>query len=90
MRLTAIELEWTEEQKRLIGQITPEATGLVIGVVTDAESVPNEFGGLQADEADKRLVDILHETSSEVLSKLAGTELDTSQFAGVLGIALDW
>lgn len=89
-RLTAIELEWTAEQKRLIGQITEESTGLIIGIVTEADSVPNEFGGLEASEADRRLVNILHETSGEVLGRLAGTDLDTTKFASVIGIAANW
>jgi hypothetical protein len=89
-RLTALELDWTDEQKRLIGQITPEATGLVIAVRTDKESVPNEFGGLDASEADKRFVNVLHESGAEVLQRLGGEDVDVAQFRNVIGIAAAW
>ena len=88
-RIAAIEFEWTEEQKELIGQLTPESTGLVIGVRTNKKRIPHEFGGLDASEADKRLLEILLETNDEVLGELGQKPTD-DRFASVLALALNW
>jgi hypothetical protein len=90
-RLTTVEIEWTEEQKRLINQITKESTGLLIGVQTSKPSLPNEFGGVNASESDKRLVNILHETNAAVIDRLGGAPLaDDPRFEGIIALAMNW
>ena len=90
-RLTTIEIEWTEEQKKLISQITKESTGLLIGVQTSKATLPGEFGGVNASEGDKRLVNILHETNASVIDQLGGDPLKADpRFEGVIALAMNW
>jgi hypothetical protein len=89
-RLTTIEIEWTDEQKKLISQITKESTGLLIGVQTTKPKLAHEFGGVDAREGDKRLVNILHETNASVIERLGGDLKADARFEGVIALAMNW
>jgi len=80
-RLTGIEIEWTPEQKKLIGQLSPESTGAVIAVRTDKPKLDGEF-------TDYALLNVLNETNTELLKNVGAGAL--ANFESVLGIAMAW
>jgi hypothetical protein len=91
-RLASINIEWTDEQKKLIGQLSKEITGAVIGVRTSLDKIPNEYGGAEANEADKQLVNILYETNADFVGRVGGAVglAQDPSFEGLLALALAW
>lgn len=69
-RLVGISIEWTDEQKKLISQISKEITGCVIGVSTPAKKVDHEYVGAEGSEADKKFVNLLYETNVDLIGRV--------------------
>jgi hypothetical protein len=69
-RLVGVSIEWTEEQRKLISQISKEVTGAILGVSTSAPKVDHEYTGTKASNEDRKLVEILYETNVDLANRI--------------------
>jgi len=67
-RLTGITIELTDEQKRLLRQISDEDySELVIVAGTSEQSVPNQYG---TSESDQKFISALYETNLDLIERI--------------------
>jgi len=67
-RLAGITLKLTDEQKRLLRQISDEDfSEIVVGIGTEAQSIPNEYG---QNEGDRRFLSVLYETNVDLVQRV--------------------